>query len=57
MAIFIDDGMCTGCASCVDTCPLELITLGASVAEINDADSCIECGACVDACPTEAIIL
>jgi NAD-dependent dihydropyrimidine dehydrogenase PreA subunit len=57
MAIVIDGGTCTACGSCIDTCPLELIALGATVAEIDDPDSCIECGACVDSCPTESIIL
>jgi NAD-dependent dihydropyrimidine dehydrogenase PreA subunit len=57
MAISIDGGSCIGCAACVDTCPLELIALNGSVAEISDEDSCIECGACVDACAVEAITL
>jgi NAD-dependent dihydropyrimidine dehydrogenase PreA subunit len=57
MAITIDSGACTGCESCVDTCPLELIELTDGTAVINDVDSCIECGACVDACVFEAITL
>jgi ferredoxin len=57
MAITIDGGACTGCGTCLDTCPLGLIDLPDTVAAINDADSCIECGACVDSCPFEAISL
>jgi ferredoxin len=57
MAIVIDDGVCTGCGSCVDACPLELIAMGSIAAEIDDTDSCIECGICVDSCPVEAITL
>jgi NAD-dependent dihydropyrimidine dehydrogenase PreA subunit len=57
MAIVIDSEKCTGCAACVDACPLELIELSGDVAVINDPDSCIDCGACVDECPAEAIAL
>jgi NAD-dependent dihydropyrimidine dehydrogenase PreA subunit len=57
MAISINREVCTGCSSCVDTCPLELIEMDGSVAAIADADSCIECGACVDSCVFGAITL
>jgi NAD-dependent dihydropyrimidine dehydrogenase PreA subunit len=57
MAISIDSNTCTGCSSCVDTCPLELIELKGGTAVIEDTDSCIECGACVDSCAFEAIAL
>ncbi|HBT95242.1 MAG TPA: ferredoxin [Coriobacteriia bacterium] len=57
MAIVIDAGKCTGCGTCVDACPLELIELTGDKAVINDPDSCIDCGACVDECPEEAISL
>lgn len=57
MAIVIDSGKCTGCGTCVDSCPLDLIEVVEGVAVISDPDSCIDCGACVDDCPEGAISL
>ncbi len=45
---------CISCGSCVDACPVEAISEGASQYEI-DADSCIDCGACASQCPVDAI--
>ena len=50
----VDAETCTGCESCVDSCPLEAIEMKDDVAVIDD-DTCTDCGACVDACPVEAI--
>jgi ferredoxin len=51
----VDESKCTGCESCVETCPAEAITItDNSKAKINP-DLCAECGACVDTCPVEAI--
>lgn len=57
MAIVIDKESCIGCAACIDSCPLELISLEGGVAVIHDEDSCIECGMCLDSCAVEAISL
>ncbi len=57
MAIVIDSEKCTACGTCVDACPLELITVPGDSAVIEDTDSCIDCGACVDECPEGAISL
>jgi NAD-dependent dihydropyrimidine dehydrogenase PreA subunit len=54
MAAKVDKGTCTGCAACVETCPVEAIKIEDNLAVV-DADTCIDCGACVDGCPTEAI--
>jgi len=56
MAAIVDKETCTGCESCVDTCPVEAISMKDDVAVI-DADTCTDCGACVDSCPVEAISL
>ncbi|MDZ7815985.1 MAG: 4Fe-4S binding protein [Planctomycetota bacterium] len=45
---------CIACGSCKDTCPVEAISEGDPIYEI-DADTCIDCGACVDICPVNAI--
>ena len=45
---------CTACGTCAGVCPVEAISEGSPIYEI-DQDTCIECGQCVDACPVEAI--
>ena len=52
----VDKNTCTGCEACVDTCPVEAISMKDGKAQV-DADACVDCGACVDECPVEAIIL
>ena len=47
---------CTGCESCVDSCPEEAIAMNDDIAVV-DEDACNDCGTCVDACPVEAITL
>jgi NAD-dependent dihydropyrimidine dehydrogenase PreA subunit len=54
MAAKIDKGTCTGCAACVEACPVEAIKIEDNIAVV-DEDTCIDCGVCVDTCPTEAI--
>ena len=56
MAAKVDKGTCTGCAACVEACPVEAITIEDNIAVV-DEDTCIDCGACVDVCPTEAITM
>jgi len=50
----VDADACTGCESCLDSCPVEAISMEGDVAVI-DNDTCSDCGACVDSCPVEAI--
>ena len=45
---------CTGCESCLDSCPSEAIKMEDGKAVI-DVDACVDCAACVDECPVEAI--
>ncbi len=53
MAYKISDA-CINCGVCIEECPVDAISAGASQHEI-DAAACIDCGACAGACPTEAI--
>lgn len=56
MAAVVDAEKCTGCESCVDSCPLDAIEMQDDLAVV-DTDTCGDCGACVDACPVEAITM
>jgi Fe-S-cluster-containing hydrogenase component 2 len=56
MAAVVDREKCTGCETCVASCPLEAIAMQDAVAAV-DQDTCGDCGACVDVCPSEAISL
>jgi len=55
LSIIIDDKLCTGCASCVESCPYSGIEIIDNVAVINE--KCNLCGACVEVCPVDAIVL
>jgi electron transfer flavoprotein alpha subunit len=55
MSINVDEELCTGCGSCVDSCPYGAIELDDDKAKI--LPNCNLCGACVEACPVEAISL
>ena len=55
MAINVDQALCDGCSTCVDTCPT-----GAIIVEDEKAqgtEDCVDCGLCVEECPTGAISL
>ena len=54
MAAIVNTETCSGCETCVDTCPSEAIKMDGGVAVVNP-DECVECEACVDECPSEAI--
>ncbi|MDD3363872.1 MAG: 4Fe-4S binding protein [Syntrophomonas sp.] len=51
--MFIDEN-CVGCGLCVESCPVEAISLLENKAIINK-ELCIECTSCIDVCPLEAI--
>jgi NAD-dependent dihydropyrimidine dehydrogenase PreA subunit len=50
----VNQELCTGCGTCVDSCPVEAIRLVDQQAVIDDA-LCTQCEACIDACPNGAI--
>jgi electron transfer flavoprotein alpha subunit len=55
MSIKIDREKCTGCGSCVPSCPFGLIDLVDGKIQVKEG--CNRCGACRDACSFEAITL
>jgi electron transfer flavoprotein alpha subunit len=56
MSIHVDKDKCTGCGSCIPSCPFGLIDLVDGVAHIK-VEGCTLCGACRDACAFEAITI
>ncbi|PIE54294.1 MAG: ferredoxin [Dethiosulfovibrio peptidovorans] len=56
MSAKIDKNTCTGCESCISTCPVEAIAMTGGKAAV-DTEKCVDCGACVSACPVDAISL
>ena len=54
MTTVVDAETCTGCESCVESCPLDAIEMKDDLAVV-DEETCGDCGACVDVCPVEAI--
>ncbi|OGP71067.1 MAG: electron transfer flavoprotein subunit alpha [Deltaproteobacteria bacterium RBG_16_50_11] len=53
--LIIDKETCTGCESCVPSCPFGALSMKEGVAVVDD--KCTFCGACVDVCPVSAITL
>jgi Na+-translocating ferredoxin:NAD+ oxidoreductase subunit B len=52
----VDDGLCTGCETCIERCQMDAIALTDGIAAV-DLGRCIGCGLCVTTCPTEALAL
>lgn len=53
----VDQGVCTRCGTCVDTCPAGAVTLDADEVIVTDVDSCILCASCIKNCPEQAVSL
>ncbi len=52
----VDEDKCTGCGTCVDTCPQGVFELGDDgKSKVVNPDECVECCSCVEACPEGAI--
>jgi len=55
LSIKIDEELCTGCASCMESCMYDAIKLDNNIAKV--LSNCTLCGACLEACDQEAISL
>jgi electron transport complex protein RnfB len=50
----VDANNCIGCGACINTCPMNAISLGNNVAKIDET-ICRNCRKCVKVCPVRAI--
>ncbi|MBW1996482.1 MAG: ferredoxin family protein [Deltaproteobacteria bacterium] len=51
----IDRELCTGCGTCEDICPGDIIRMNGDEPEVAYPEECFHCGACFLDCPEEAI--
>ena len=52
--MYVITDKCISCGICANECPVECISKGNSIYEINQ-DECISCGTCQSSCPNDAI--
>ena len=57
MVALIDKEKCDGCATCVEACPSEAISIGDDEKANVDPEECVDCESCVDECPNQAITM
>ncbi len=55
----IDHELCTGCGTCVNSCPMDVIRMDeeSQKAVIQYPEECMLCEFCATDCPTNAIYL
>jgi 2-oxoglutarate ferredoxin oxidoreductase subunit delta len=51
----VDNDKCTGCGTCVETCPMEVFEIKEEKSVPVKPEECIVCRACEVQCPEEAI--
>ena len=51
-----DPALCTGCATCVEQCPVSALSMD-ELLPVVDAETCIACFCCQEICPEKAIAL
>ena len=43
--------MCVGCGKCVETCPVQALTMGENHKVVWDEKKCVQCDTCIKTCP------
>ena len=52
-----DAERCVACATCIDRCPPEALTMGEADVPVVNTDRCFGCGVCATGCPERAIAM
>lgn len=55
MPPLINRDLCTGCGTCEEICPGDIIRMDGDEPEVTYPEECFHCGACLLDCPEEAI--
>jgi thioredoxin reductase len=53
----INDDRCTGCETCVDACPTNVLALVGHKSRPVRFDQCVQCEKCARVCPTQALAM
>ncbi len=51
----LDTHRCTGCQTCTQVCPHQVLAMEDKKARVVNRNACMECGACAINCPADAI--
>jgi len=53
----INDDRCTGCATCVEACPTNVLQLQSHKTRATRFEDCVQCEKCSRVCPTQALAM